>query len=129
MKKQRWQIRGVNSGIIQASNMGFNRENGRTTQSMKGMSNSTAIVPAPVNNGRITKQRRQGSLCFRCEGKYTSRHQCRRQLPLLEGEEEAEAVEGVMVPAEMEGEESVEISLHALRGLTNSKIIKVEGKA
>jgi len=30
---------------------------------------------------------------------------------------------------EIEGEENVEISLHALRGLANNKIIKLEGRA
>jgi len=52
-------------------------------------------------------------------------------LLLLEGqgEEEAEDEEGVEVEGIDEGvEDNGEISLHALKGITNNKIIKVEGK-
>ncbi|XP_052177566.1 uncharacterized protein LOC127791623 [Diospyros lotus] len=52
-----------------------------------------------------------------------------RQLLLLKGED------GIMVkeeeieePNELEGEDNGEIFLHALKGLANNKIIKVEGK-
>ena len=45
----------------------------------------------------------------------------------MEGEEEAEVVdEGAIVPVELEGDENVEISLHALRGLpiARSRLLK-----
>ena len=63
-------------------------------------------------------------LCFRCGGKYL-RYQCKRQILLLEGEEEE--VQGET--EEEDGEEdNGEISIHALKGVVNNKIIKVEGK-
>ena len=75
------------------------------------------------------EQRRMQGLCFRCGDKYTPGHQCRRQLLLLEGEEEAGEVEEEEVSQKEEGgEEKMEISLHALRGVVTSKIIKVEGR-
>jgi len=47
----------------------------------------------------------------------------------LEGEEEAGEVEEEEVSQKEEGgEEKMEISLHALRGMVTSKIIKVEGR-
>jgi len=47
----------------------------------------------------------------------------------LEGEEKASEVEEEEVSQEEEGgEEKMEISLHALRGVVTSKIIKVEGR-
>ena len=48
---------------------------------------------------------------------------------LLEGEEKTEENDdGAFMQGEGEGEENEEISLHALTGLTNSKIIWVKGK-
>ena len=48
----------------------------------------------------------------------------------MEGEEKASEVEEEEVSQEEEGgEEKMEISLHALRGVVTSKIIKVEGRA
>ena len=59
-------------------------------------------------------------------------HQCKRQLLLLEGrgEEEVEDEEGEEVEGTHEEgvEDNGEISLHALKGVTNNKIIKVEWK-
>lgn len=46
---------------------------------------------------------------------------------LLEGEEDEEEEGGE--PSNVEGEDGGEISLHALKGVANSKIIKVEGRA
>ena len=76
------------------------------------------------------EQRRHPRLCFPCGEKYSLSHQCKRQLLLLEGEEEEmEAGEEVTAfQSEFEAKDNGEVFLHALKGLTNSKIIKVEGR-
>lgn len=67
--------------------------------------------------------------CYRCGDRYYPGHQCKRQLLLLEGDREgkqnAEEIEEVR---ETGGENDGEISLHALKGIANNKIIKVEGR-
>ena len=80
-------------------------------------------------SGNFIKQRRQDRLCFKCGDRYYPRHQCKRQLLLLEGEDGImEEVEEIMGAEELKGEDNREISLHALKGLANNKTIKVEGK-
>ena len=67
------------------------------------------------------------SLCFRCGDKFHSGHQCKRQILLLEGDEEEEQDEvGEEKVKEGEEEDNGEISLHVLKGVANNKIIKVE---
>ena len=74
----------------------------------------------------MIEHRRQEGLCFKCGEKYYRGHQCRKQLLFLEGEEEdGQEEEDTLQPLE---EDNGEISLHAMKGWTNSKIIKVEGK-
>ena len=64
-----------------------------------------------------------------CRDRYFPGHQCKRQLLLLEGEDgEWDEVEETQEVEELDGEYNREISLHALKGLANNKIIKVEGK-
>ena len=75
--------------------------------------------------------RRQPSLCYKCGDKYYPKHQCRCQLLLLEkdtGGELEEEWDGTQESRESGKEDNGEISLHALKGLTDNKIIKVEGK-
>ncbi|XP_052203128.1 uncharacterized protein LOC127808594 [Diospyros lotus] len=63
-----------------------------------------------------------------CGDRYHPGHQCKRQILLLEGEEEGEqdkAKEGVEGGDE---EDNGEISLHALKGVADNKIIKVGGQ-
>jgi len=86
-------------------------------------------VPGPkTQRDRLIEQKRQANLCFKCGDRYFLGHQCKKQLLLLEGEEENVEEEDMLdVPEEGE-EDNGEISLHALRGLANNKIIKVEGK-
>jgi len=107
-------------------NKGWGRSGGPVGQGNKGLA-----LPAPSQpfSRNLVEQRRLASLCFRCGDKYTSGHQCKRQLLLLDGieddvgEEEEECSQGE------EGEKKkVEISLYALRGETTNKIIKVEGR-
>lgn len=51
------------------------------------------------------------------------------KIALVEGEEEEENMEEIpAVETEIEEADNGEISLHAIRGLANNKIIKVEGK-
>ena len=38
--------------------------------------------------GRLGDQRRHAGLCYRCGNKYFPGHQCKRQILLLEGDEE-----------------------------------------
>ena len=74
--------------------------------------------------------KRPPRLCYKCGDKYYPGHHCGRQLLLLEGGEvEEDAREEILVIGE-EGEEedNVTISLHAIKGVTSSKIIKMEGK-
>jgi len=79
--------------------------------------------------GRVIKERRQVELCFGCKDKYFPKHQCKKQSLLPKGEEGVAAgKEEIIEPSEIEREDNGEISPHALRGLANSKIIKVEGK-
>ena len=68
-------------------------------------------------------------MCFRCGEKYHAGHQCKRQILLLEGEEET----GQELTEEDDCEEKVkenngEISIYALKGVANNKIIRVEGQ-
>ena len=76
---------------------------------------------------KLVEQRRAVGLCFKCRDKYTIGHQCKKQLLLLEGEEGEEEEEMVVIEdKEVEGKGA--ISLHAIKGMASSKIIKVEGK-
>ena len=75
------------------------------------------------------EQRRQIGLCFRCRDMYYSGNQCKRQLLLLEGEDRELIEEGeTSEPVKYGDEDNGEISIHALKGLMNNKIIKVEGR-
>ena len=74
------------------------------------------------------EQRRIVGLCFKCGEKYTPEHQYRRQLLLLEGGDEEEDGEKEMMEREEDEEDGGAISLHAIKGVSNNKIIKVEGK-
>ena len=113
-------------------NCGSSREMVKNNQNYR----NSAVQPVAMLNqpagGRLgnVEQRRQVDLCFRHGDKYVPGHQCKRQLLMLEGDEETQETEETPA-AENEIEETGdgEISLHALRGLANSKIIKVEGKA
>lgn len=107
----------------------YGKEMVRINSGQRGMS-----VVAPSNHsvgqsGKLIEQRRQARLCFKCDDRYYPRHQCKRQLLLLEGEDgmmdEEEEIEEA---EELEGDDNREISLYALTGLINNKIIKVERK-
>ena len=76
---------------------------------------------------QLREQRRLAGLCFCYGDKYHIGHQCRRKILLLEGSEENE-VEGTEEQdgETMEEEDNGEISIHALKGVANNKIIKVE---
>ena len=63
-------------------------------------------------------------MCFRCGDKYSPKHQCKKQLLLFKGKE-VEEDEGLAIVEELE-EDNGAISLHAIKGMANSKIIKVE---
>ena len=123
MKKQRLMYRsGTHNVLTPVGNQG--RETIRGMQGVRSLPPST-----PKTHGdRLMEQRRQIGLCFKCGDRYFLGHQCKKQLLLLEGEEEnVEEKEMFDVPEEGE-KDNGEISLHALRGLANNKIIKVEEK-
>ena len=68
-------------------------------------------------------------LCFRCGDKYHPGHQCKWKILLLEGDEEEEQDEAREENVkEGEEEDNGEISLYALKGVANNKIIKIEGQ-
>lgn len=79
----------------------------------------------------IFEQRRQASLCYKCADRYVPRHQCKKQLLMLEGGEEKLAYDDVPREEELVAEEAKDgaISLHALRGLVNIRTITMEGMA
>ena len=122
MKKQRQVAKGVQQGMLQPGR-GFTRELGR---SVKSPSFPTSTDP----HGRMIEQRRQEGLYFRCGEKYYRGHQCRmKQLLLLGGEkEDGQEKEDNLQPLGELDEDNEEISLHAMKGWTNNKIIKMEGK-
>ena len=68
-------------------------------------------------------------LCYRCGDKYFPGHQCKRQILLLEGDEEGvHEIEEGTEEEKCEEEHDGEISIHALKGVSSNKIVKVEGK-
>ena len=121
MKKQRSQVKGVITGGWQAGNRATIRDMG---QGGKGVLALPSTVLGPTSGGRLMEQRRQVGLCYKCGDKYFFGHKCRRQLLILEAKEnKEEEVEGT---PEIDEEDEGEISLHALKGSANSRIIKVE---
>jgi len=87
------------------------------------------VGPNPTPFGeQLREQRRLAGLCFRCGEKYHMGYQCKKQILLLEGDEEPD--QEVTEDENEEGikEDNGEISIHALKGVTNNKIIKVEGQ-
>ena len=123
LKKQRQQLRGMVAG---ASNLGGK---GYSWESVKVYNGSKNVVgSSSVNFGeQLREQMRLVGLYFRYGDKYHPRHQCKRQILLLEGDEENELGEAKEEDCEDIGEEdNGEISIHALKGVANNKIIKVE---
>ena len=84
--------------------------------------------PLKTQGERLIEQRRQANLCFKCGDRYFPEHQCKKQLFPLDGEEDHLEEEEVLETNEEGEEDNGEISLHALKGLVNNKIIKVEGR-
>ena len=127
MKKQRQQQKVVATGNWQqgGNNKGTNRD------SIKGNAEGRNFG-GPYPGGRPNEPRRQPGACYKRGDRYYPEHQCKCQLSLLEGDKEdrLEVEEGEEVEdfRKVGGEDDGEISLHALKGITNKKIIKVEGK-
>ena len=48
-------MRSMNSGTLQLGGKGVGREGGRNNQRGKGGSHSTAIVPVPINSGKLAE--------------------------------------------------------------------------
>ena len=79
---------------------------------------------------QLREQRRLAGLCFRCGDKYHPGQPCKRQILLLEGNEDSdqeieEGEDGANKKVEFNGE----ISIYALKGVANNKIIKITGQA
>ena len=127
MRKQRQQHKGLSIGPTHGGGKYGSKEIGK---SRGGIKQGTGPNTVPYGE-QLSEQRRLAGLCFRCGDKYHFGHQCKRQILLLEGGEEEEEVEDskeeVGEDGESEGEHDGEISLHALKGVTNNKIIKVAG--
>lgn len=96
MKKQRQQQRGMVLGISNVGGKNYNQE------VMKGKQvGGSSSVPYEEQLG---EQRRLAGLCFRCGDKYYQGHQCKRQILLLEGDEEEDQGEtGEVNPRRMIG--------------------------
>lgn len=126
MKVQRSQARGHGFVPTPTVERGTIRETYKTGPIPK--------LPAPPTNamqqgGRMMEPKRPPGLCYKCRDKYYPGHRYGRQLLLLEGGEvEEDAREEILVTGE-EGDEEDNgtISLHAIKGVASSKIIKVEG--
>jgi len=113
--------------VEEQSNRGWNKEGGIGGPSGKALA---LPAPSPSIGNSLREQRRLAGLCFRCGDKYTPGHQCKRQLLLLEGIKDGEdEVEEAETQEREEKDEKMEISLHALRRVSTSKIIKVDDKA
>ena len=128
MKKQRQQNKGTNGETVVPMTRGYERELVRVNPGVRGVAVTAPGSHPAGQGGNLIDQWRQARLCFKCGDRYHPRHQCKRHLLLLEGEEEAVEKEEEIIEEELEEEDSGEISLHALKGLTNNKIIKVEGR-
>jgi len=107
---------------------GGRNPNRKAAKESVGMKNVAGGGPSSYG-GRLGDQRRLSGLCYRSGDKYFPGHQCKRQILLLEGDEEGvhEIKEGTE-EEKYEEEHDGEISIHALKGVPNNKIIKVEGK-
>lgn len=128
MKKQKFSFRGSQVVI----NRGSGKEMVKSSQINRGtVVQLAAVVNQPVGGRSGTfEQRRQAGQYYKCGDQYVPGHQCWKQLLMLEGYEEMVEIEELPEEEEIAMEEvgDGEISLHALRGLVNSKTIKVEGK-
>ena len=74
-----------------------------TGHSGKGVLALSSTVTNPANGGRLMEQRRQAGLCYNCGDKYFFEHKCKRQLLILEAEENGE--EEVEVTPEVDEED------------------------
>lgn len=125
IKKQRQLPRGANPGTAGMGTKGYHRDANRGNN---GGKSNTGMSSIPYGE-QLREQRRMAGLCFRCGDRYHPGHQCKRQILLLEGEEEEEQDEVKEEGGEEEDEEdNGEISIHALKGMANNKIIKVGGQ-
>ncbi|XP_052173188.1 uncharacterized protein LOC127788669 [Diospyros lotus] len=124
MKKQRLMNRGGTHNVLTLIGKNQGREAFRGVQEMK----SLPFLGSKLQGDRLMEERRQANLCFKCGDRYFPEHQCKKQLLLVEGEEENVEEEEVMEIPDKGEKDNGEISLHALRGLANNKIIKVEGR-
>lgn len=116
----------MTTGASNPGGRGYTREPVRVSDGSRGGMGAGSL---PYGD-QLREQRRIAVLCFRCGDKYHIGHQCKRQILLLEGndtQEEGEAEDGDCEG--LEEEDNGEISIHALKGMVNNKIIKVEGQA
>lgn len=127
LKKQRGQNRGAMAGAMPYGGRPTGKELMRTGPGVR-----YPALPLVSQNfqkrDKLLEQRRLAGLCIKCGDKYTPGHQCKKQLLLLEGGEEEEEEE-MEVIADVHEEDNGAISLHAIKGVASSKIIKVEGRA
>jgi len=124
LKKQRSPVKGVISGGWQSGSKALGKEIGHSGEGVLAL---PVVAPNLIDGGRLIEQRHQAGLSYGCGDRYFPGHRCRRQLLLLEGEDDEEKV--AEENSEVEREDKGEISLHALKGLVHSKIIKVKGRA
>lgn len=84
---------------------------------------SISIAP---NSDSDRQSRRERGLCYRCGEKYTPGHRC-ATLKNLEISEEAEDTQPEEENMLCQNEETAEISLHAILGLSSHSTMKVKG--
>jgi len=87
MKKQRSQNKGSNSGLV------LSRGRMQSKENFRGGTGVRYLTTTPPNStlqqmDKLIKHRRVVGLCFRCGDRYFPRHHCKKQLLVLEGEEE-----------------------------------------
>lgn len=123
IKKLRNQARGVIARGWQAGSRITAREMGSHS---KGVLASPPTNPTPTTGSKLMEQRPLASLCYKCGEEYFIGHKCKRQLLLLEGEDDD--IEKGEELSKIEWEDQGEISLHALKGVKNNKVIKVEAR-
>ncbi|XP_052171653.1 uncharacterized protein LOC127787633 [Diospyros lotus] len=127
LKKQRIQGRGNAYGANYSGGRVPGKEMVRSEKRAKFLASSFA----GQQGVKQWEHRRPTGLCYRCGDEYTPGHQCKRQLLLLEGGDVDEEGDGdtLTLVGELGEEDNEAISLHAIKGMTGSKIIKVEGRA
>lgn len=102
---------------------------------------SKAVVPIKMINSIQMKERRDKGLCYYCDSKWNPGHKCRNPKLFLIEEVEGEDLEETENPKQVgiveEKDEELhtlgetlilEISLHALKGSSNPRTMRVKGK-